>query len=1140
MSAVQATCPKCARPIAASAPRGLCPSCLVSSVFDLLGGVEPEDAPEMPAPAAANERVGDYELLEQIGRGGMGVVFRARDTRLHRIVALKLILTGKLASDVEVKRFQAEAQAAAQLEHPNITPIYEVGEAEGRHFFAMKLMEGGSLAGKVISETVISNQSRGAGSGSLVTDYSSLKARVVLITKIARAIHHAHQRGILHRDLKPGNILLDANGEPAVTDFGLARRIEDDSELTHSGAVLGSPCYMAPEQAAGHSHEVTIAADIYSLGAIFYELLCGQPPFSGATPLETLRRVIEEEPVPPSRARRGVTSNQSSVGKSARHGQRGSPITDSLNTDYFPTPDRDLETICLKCLQKNPAQRYGTAEALADDLERCLRGEPILARPISAAERAWKWVKRRPAAAALIAVCAGALVGFLILQHANEIRLTHERDLARVQERRATTNEVLARIEAQRAETNALTARLNLYAADIYTAGQLAESGQVGPALTLLKNHQPAAGQSDLRGFEWHWLRQRCEGDFARVLSNQTSAVETLAISPDGRRMASGDGRRIILWDVASWKPISAFPDPNDRANWDAKGAQALALMQRDPAKGLQLISGQADLEKAIASSRPDMAHATVALAFSPDGQAMLSAGSEEYVKFWNLENGRMRHWYESKNAVAAFLPDGRVISFGEKSAHGRLAQIVDPTTGKTLRTLTNDLTGLAVSPGGGWLVTVGNQRNVTVWNASNLLVVASFRTPDPVRGHVAITPDGKHIAAAIYDQEEVRIYNVANGGRQSGTGALGSQALALAFSPDGRRLAMGMRNSTVRLHDAVTGELIRRFTGHLGEVFVVAWTPHGDLISAGQDHTVRVWSQAQAAQRNSIPNRFINFITAPAGDLMAGVTDDKRIVIWNGRSAEPRPINERTEFEPLVFLPDQGGLLVTDRNETKPATIELWRLTDGATLRAVTLPESGRVVTSPDGTRVVVWRKGAAAVFDTASGRELTRFDLGTVELVGDTTFDGHRFNIRTFPDGVMLWDAATGRRVATLDAPEGGHAERVATTPDGALLITGDRDYRLRIWDARDGQLLHTLAGHGGGIRALAVSPDGRTLASASDDLQVKLWSLPTGRELLTLARSTDLGRLRFTPDGEALVACHRWRGAHIWRATLDKSGK
>ena len=1133
MSVVQATCPKCARAITASAPRGLCPACMVSSVFDLLGGLEAEDAPEMPAPAAANERVGDYELLEQIGRGGMGVVFRARDTRLHRIVALKLILTGKLASDVEVKRFQTEAEAAAQLEHPNITPIYEVGESEGRHFFAMKLMEGGSLAGKIISESVISNQSKGAGSGelnpgslitdSLVTDCSSLKTRAALVAKIARAVHHAHARGILHRDLKPGNILLDANGEPAVTDFGLARRMEGDSELTLSGAVLGSPCYMAPEQAAGHSHEVTIAADIYSLGAIFYELLCGQPPFSGGTALETMRRVLEEEPKPPSKLAIYDLrfTNEAGGGRVNRKSEIVNP---------------DLETICLKCLEKQPGRRYASAAALADDLDRWLRGEPILARPVSAAERLWKWVKRRPASAALIAVCGAALVGFLILQHANEVRLTHERDLARVQERRATTNEAQARIEAQRAETNALTARLNLYAADIYTAAQLVEAGQVGPALALLKNHEPAAGQSDLRGFEWRWLRARCEGDVAKILHQHTRAVETLAISPDGRRMASGDHKRIILWDTVGWKATHAFPDPNDRANWDAKGAQGLALMQRDPARALQLLTGQGDLEKAIAPSRPDMAHATRALAFSPDGHTILSAGTDEYVKFWNLENGRMDHWFPSKNAEAAFLPDGRVVTFGENTAHGRLAEIVDVTTGKSLRTLTNDVTGLAISPNGRWLVTIANQRNVTVWNASNLIEIARFRTPDPVRGRLAISPDGQRVAAVISDRELLRIYEVANAGRPTDAGALGSQVLALAFSPDGRRLALGMRNSTVRLHDAGTGEALRRFTGHQSEVFAVAWTPRGDLVSAGQDNTVRVWSLAPASPQNSIPQRFIGFVAAPSGDQMAGMSDDRRIVLWDGRGAELRPINDRPDFAPLAFITHQAALLVADRNEDNRAKVELWRLSDGATLRTVTLPENGKVLASPNGDRVVVWRKDAAAVFEAASGRELARFDPGPLQLLNGAAFDGSRFIIRTFPAGVVIWDVATGRRLAQLDSPEDAHAERITMTPDGSLIITGDRDYRLRVWDARDGHLLHTLPGHGGGIKALAVSPDGRTLASVADDLQVKLWSLPTGRELMTIGRSVDLGRLLFTPDGDGLVAAHPWRGARIWRASAD----
>ena len=284
----------------------------MASLSELMGEATGQVAMPEPSLAALHERVGDYELLEELGRGGMGVVFRARDLRLKRDVALKLILTGQLASEAEVKRFLNEAEAAAQLEHPNIVPIYEVGESGGRHFFAMKLVEGGTLAGKVISaqSSVRSFQSRHGTGGplstdALSTDYSP-KTGAALLAKTARAVHHAHQRGILHRDLKPGNILLDAAGEPLVADFGLARRVEGDSSLTLSGTALGSPNYMAPEQATGGSRAVTTAADIYSLGAILYELLAGRPPFMASTPLETMRRVVEEEPVPPSRVRREV------------------------------------------------------------------------------------------------------------------------------------------------------------------------------------------------------------------------------------------------------------------------------------------------------------------------------------------------------------------------------------------------------------------------------------------------------------------------------------------------------------------------------------------------------------------------------------------------------------------------------------------------------------------------------------------------------------------------------------------------------------------------------------------------------------------------------------------------------------------
>lgn len=376
-------CPDCGASIPSDAPAGLCIACVLA-----LAQQEPEFGNDGSASARnlATRKIGNYDLLREIGRGGMGVVYEARQRSLNRTVALKLILAGEFASEAAVARFREEAELIASLSHPNIVPVFEIGEHQGFHFYSMKLIAGPSLA-----ERIAVNASAAQ---------STLRESAALIAKIARAVHFAHQRGIIHRDLSPENVLLEDGGEPCVTDFGMARLLDRDRSLTQTRVILGRPDYMAPEQTDSNGQHLTTACDIFSLGAILYELITGRPPFAAASPLSTLERVRNAEPVAPSRLNRSV--------------------------------DRDLETISLKCLSKDPGARYESAASLADDLERWMRGEPILARPVNALEASWKWIRRHPTKSALLGVGVLAVLGPLITTFAlyffflPKLALTHQ------------------------------------------------------------------------------------------------------------------------------------------------------------------------------------------------------------------------------------------------------------------------------------------------------------------------------------------------------------------------------------------------------------------------------------------------------------------------------------------------------------------------------------------------------------------------------------------------------------------------------------------------------------------------------------------------------------------------------------------
>ena len=406
MKTASTVCRNCGGKIFGDEPKGLCPACVLETGFGPLAdetgagigsfAVASAKADDPGHPAEVLMDFGDYELLEEIGRGGQGVVYRARQKSLNRIVALKVIGLGQWATQSHLKRFRREAESAANLDHPCIVPIYDVGEREGSCYFSMKFIEGGQLD-EVVKRTPM-----------LVRQATELMA------KVARTVHYAHEHGILHRDIKPGNILIDQQGEPHLTDFGLARLVETESTLTRTMEVLGTPSYMAPEQAEGKNTQLTSATDVYGLGAVLYQLLTGHPPFAGGTTYETVRMVLETQPRQPRLCN--------------------------------PKVDSDLETICLKCLEKEPAKRYASAESLAEDIERFLRNEPIRSRRSSRFEHAWRWCKRKPLVASLIA----ALILVVAIGLAGALWELHRVQAERVLVKRANLSEQeTARLEAE-------------------------------------------------------------------------------------------------------------------------------------------------------------------------------------------------------------------------------------------------------------------------------------------------------------------------------------------------------------------------------------------------------------------------------------------------------------------------------------------------------------------------------------------------------------------------------------------------------------------------------------------------------------------------------------------------------------------
>jgi eukaryotic-like serine/threonine-protein kinase len=1049
--------------------------------------------------ASSPDRVrhfGDYELLREIARGGMGVVYRARQVSLNRPVALKMILAGQLAGDDEIKRFYMEAEAAANLDHPGIVPIYEIGEHEGQHFFSMGYVEGTSLAAKVADGPVPPNEAAS------------------LTIKVAEAVQFAHEKGVIHRDLKPANVLLDAQGQPKVTDFGLAKKLQADSGLTHTGQVMGTPSYMPPEQAEGKN--VGPAADVYALGAILYCLLTGRPPFQAATPVDTLLQVVGQDPV----------------------------AVRQLNA----TVPKDLETICLKCLEKDPRRRYGSARVLAEELNRCLSGEPIVARPVGPAERTVKWIRRRPVIAALIAL----VVGTALLGLSGIVWQWREAVAARIDAQAQTK---IARDEAEFANRRLYDVRMNV----VQRAWE-----DWGPKVFLgtLDEQRPDNQKGvDRRGFEWYYWRRKLEsghqtlmtGRYSSRSGNQTVTAMSVAFSPNGSRIASaGSDGTVNVWDAATGRETLTIKGH--------KGSVSSVAFSRD---GKRLASAGGELDKPGEVKVWDAATGRETLtitrhtgrvyrvAFCPDGSRIASASlvpsKPGEVKVWDAATGRETLTIKGHTAgaasVAFFSPDGSRIAFAGGDA---MVKVWDTVTGRealSIKGHIGEVTSVAFSPDGSRIAFASVDGKVKVWDAATGQETLMLRAHTGWMTSVTFNHDGSRLASFSFDGT-VKVWDVATGQETLMLRAHTGWVTSVVFNHDGSRLASSSRDGTVKVWDAATGQEPLTLKEHTYGVTSVAFSPDGSRFASasgipGKPGEVKVWDAATGRETFTIKGHtgeVMSVAFSPDGSRIAFAAGDAMVKVWDAATGrETLTIKGHTgEVTSVAFSPDgsriaaasvDGAVKVSDAL-TGREMITITRQTGWVT----------SVAFSPDGSRI------ASAVADMklkglqmSPGQKtlLIRSMLNAMVFTAVQDNDTLGAAFALFDGTLNVWEAKTGREMLTIKGHKGALMS-AAFSPDGSRLASSGVDGTVKIWDAATGRETLALHGHTGVVRSVVFSPEGSRLASASADRTVKVWDATTGQETLTLKGHTGaVTSVAFSPDGQRLASTSDDKTVKIWDA-------
>jgi serine/threonine protein kinase/WD40 repeat protein len=1109
-----------------------------------LDGVTRPDAPVSATVSATGDSTsldpgtlvgyfGDYELKGVVATGAMGVVYKARQVSLDRVVALKMIRAGEFATPAAVRRFKQEAEAAATLDHPHIVPIYEVGEHRSRHYYAMRLLEGGSLAARMADLAVASATTRG--------DARRRQAAVAaLVATIARAVHHAHQRGILHRDLKPANVLLDSAGQPLVADFGLARRTDADSTLTATGAILGTPSYMAPEQARG-SAEVTTQADVWGLGAILYELLTGQPPFKGTDMLDTLAKVKDREPTRP----RSVS----------------------------PFVNHDLETVCLKCLEKDPTRRYPSAVALAEDLDRWQVSEPILARRAGPVERAIKWVKRNPAGAGLAvattiaaATSIWSVVALLYNAELNESKRKVEVTNSELIDANKIRDEALSKLSDKQAETDRMKIRAEqgmesaqrlLYVARFRQAEHAWRDGQPGVACALLFEDREAERLNQYAGVEQllsgvgkvrtqpirvPWVKQKQPSSEP---ADPTRTIRSAEITPDGRLLAfvHPDGL-VSWWDTETGKRRCGFEPFN--------GVLPSGIRMTDNCTFFLSGSGKGQIirvydHRGVHDPNPSFPVSLLEIAI-PDGRPILK---------WEVSRDGTR--------VAAACGDGTLRVWDVRSGE-RMDEISE--FGEDPCPFALNFDGTRVIRGG---------LNPASWRLGNAKPDWSISVREPASYWRALTLSRDRDEATVAIGDNVEVWDATKGTylrticRQAGA------VKELELSPDGRILLASDAERRVTLWDA-WGRSLGSFVPDRAPLFRARLTANGVKFAAGgRDDPVDVTHLQFEPTKVSIlltTESPQSVSLSPDGQRAVATLKNGSVEVWSvpdGRKLTTLQARTQNGYSRAVFSPSGDAVAVGSGRD-----VVLCDPTNGHVLKTLQTTINGQglslsiydVAFSPDGATVAAGTGSFVTVWDHKTG-------VVTHKIPGPTSW---MICVRFSPDGrflaagsgawdsdgtgkgvghVIVWDLTTRREVfRSPGLPDGIYG--LAWSPDGKRVAAGSGRYQfggpggVHVWEPSSGQLVFDLKGHTQCVWAVTFSPDGKRLISVGGPWrsvykdsplvngagELRVWDMLTGLELLNVTPHTaTIYGAAFTSDGNWFATAGWDKVIRVWNLKPDR---